>query len=83
MTNEEIDDLKKTLFKIGLPVIDLEKGVALQDVALAEMRKCVEASEHDREEAHMDADNILLHVLYEMGFGELCREFVKVRKWYA
>lgn len=37
----------------------------------------------DTEIAHSKADNLLCEFLYELGHGDLIKEYRKVSKWYA
>ena len=41
------------------------------------------ASEIDEEVAHLKADELLMQVLREQGFGEGCDIFDKMDKWYG
>ena len=49
----------------------------------AQMRKIDEDAGSDREQAHVDADNLMLRVLREQGFTEGADVFCKMRVWYA
>ena len=39
--------------------------------------------DHDKEDAHIKADNILCNLLKELGFEKLVELYRKVPKWYA
>lgn len=41
------------------------------------------AYEGCQEEAHRDADMLMMEVLRQHGFGEGCRVFLKMNKWYS
>ena len=38
---------------------------------------------HDTEEAHLDADQVLCELLTELGYKELVEEYDNVDKWFA
>ena len=50
---------------------------------LKEMRKLVEISQDDPEEAHYLADEILCELLCELGYDEIVDIFDNINKWYA
>lgn len=85
MNEKEFDDLVSTLGKIGFDVVEINEETfkMTQIEALRAMQACVKKSEDDPEDAHVNADNILLTLLASLGFQEVCEEFAKVRKWYA
>ena len=45
------------------------------------MAECV--ADHDAEEAHKKADDLLVELLNELGFKEVTRLFDEVKKFYA
>ena len=38
---------------------------------------------YDREDAHMDADDILCNMLIELGYIDIVEEYKSIPKWYA
>jgi hypothetical protein len=38
---------------------------------------------HDRELAHIEADEILCRFLRKLGYGKLVEAWIKIPKWYA
>lgn len=48
------------------------------------MKRLKEAQEnHDTEEAHADADNVLCDLLEALGYKKVVEAYNKVSKWYA
>ncbi len=37
----------------------------------------------DKEEAHIDADEVLCKLLLTLGYKEVVKEYEKIDKWYA
>lgn len=51
----------------------------------AKMREIYDAphDDVDREQAHQDADGLMMQVLKELGFGDGVEVFGNAEKWYA
>lgn len=48
------------------------------------IKKLVEIQQmDDTEEAHYDADGVLLDLLHSLGYQDVVEEFLKIYKWYA
>lgn len=58
--------------------------VSISHQVHSEMKNCAEWSKDgDREQAHMDADDLLCLLLRYHGHDDIVDEFNNVRKWYA
>jgi hypothetical protein len=50
---------------------------------LEEMKKIANEADEDRENAHMEADDLLCSFLLELGYTELVELYESFGKWYA
>lgn len=54
-----------------------------EEEAVKRMAELVKMGVGDPEMAHSFADEVLIAFLRGLGYGELCDEWEKVKKWYA
>jgi hypothetical protein len=47
------------------------------------MLEIADTVEVDQEQAHCEGDDLMIEVLRQHGYGEGCRVFNKMEKWYA
>jgi len=45
--------------------------------------KALQSIENDTESAHIDADDLLLDLLKDLGYDDVVKEYEKIDKWYA
>jgi hypothetical protein len=45
--------------------------------------KVLTASNDDPESAHINADQIILNILWRLGYHDITNEYEKIKKWYA
>ena len=55
----------------------------LRDEAVKRMRELRIKAGGDIEEAHRDADDVLMQLLRDLGYGDVAIEFEVIPKWYA
>jgi len=51
--------------------------------SLMEAIKLKEETEHDTEDTHWEADELMCEVLTQLGYGEGISVFKDMKKWYA
>lgn len=51
--------------------------------ALEELKQINQLTDGDCEMHHINADQILLHLLYSLGYHDIVNEYSKISKWYA
>lgn len=76
-------ETEQEIRKLTDELVDLyADNIALYQKALKDMKE-LEKVEGDVENAHVEADSILVSIIKHLGYAELAESFDKVGKWYA
>lgn len=69
-------DSSEDTMNVYIPDSKVEKYVA-------DMAAIADSSDDDTEDAHKNADDMLLVILEEIGLSKVVKEFKRCKKWYA
>ena len=64
------------MLALSFKEIDMNREEAIK--RLVEIQKI-----NDTEQAHCDADDVIINLLADLGYSDVVAEFNKIEKWYA
>ena len=68
--------------RFNIPPLSTDRTVTPQEAA-EYMEHIVATLSHDKEAAHMAGDNVMMHILNQLGYKDAVKAFFEMEKWHA